>query len=114
MTEKSTKVFICNYIIPSFTGTINSDCNITVIDVNEMKLKEKAAVPVLEKEKKDSESKDSKDGSDSGVEVCVTEIPRVRLIMQSISHTSFETRYDRMKLYRRSLIMNFFSSTGEK
>lgn len=59
-------------------STINSDCNITVIDVNEMKLKEKAAVPVLEKEKKDSESKDSKDGSDSGVEVCVTEIPRAR------------------------------------
>lgn len=36
------------------------------------------ALPALEKEKKDSESKDSKDGSDSGVEVCVTEIPRVR------------------------------------
>ncbi|XP_051153219.1 uncharacterized protein LOC127276655 isoform X2 [Leptopilina boulardi] len=60
-------------------STINSDCNITVIDVNELKLnKEKVALQVLDKEKKDSESKDSKDGSDSGVEVCVTEIPRAR------------------------------------
>lgn len=57
---------------------MNSDCNITVIHVSELKLsKEKDAISALENEKKDLESKESKDGSDSGVEGCATEIPRV-------------------------------------
>ena len=62
---------------------MNSDCNITVIHVSESKLnKEKEGIPVLENEKKDLESKESKDGSDSGVEGCATEIPRVILFIR--------------------------------
>ncbi|XP_012277773.1 myosin-11 [Orussus abietinus] len=56
-------------------GTINSDCNITVIHV--------PADPADRKDdsadRKDlAEGKDSKDGSDSGVEGCAAEVPRVR------------------------------------
>ncbi|XP_011308884.1 uncharacterized protein corn [Fopius arisanus] len=44
-------------------GTMNSDCNITVIHVTDTLVEGK--------------DKDTKDGSDSGVEGCATEIPRV-------------------------------------
>lgn len=52
--------------------TINNECNVTVIHINESQ-KDKAS------EKSLTENKDSKDGSDSGVEGCATEIPRVSL-----------------------------------
>ncbi|XP_072745853.1 uncharacterized protein Corn isoform X2 [Anoplolepis gracilipes] len=51
--------------------TMNSECNITVIHITESqnaKMNEKSL----------AENKDSKDGSDSGVEGCATEVPRVR------------------------------------
>ncbi|XP_029174253.1 uncharacterized protein LOC114942928 [Nylanderia fulva] len=51
--------------------TMNSECNITVIHITESqngKINEKSL----------AENKDSKDGSDSGVEGCATEAPRVR------------------------------------
>lgn len=51
--------------------TMNSECNITVIHITESqngKTNEKSL----------AENKDSKDGSDSGVEGCATEVPRVR------------------------------------
>ncbi|XP_076666121.1 microtubule-binding protein cornetto isoform X2 [Andrena cerasifolii] len=59
-------------------GTMNSDCNITVIHVTESESR-KADQP-LNGDRKDygGEGKDSKDGSDSGVEGCATEVPRVR------------------------------------
>lgn len=48
--------------------TMNSECNITVIHITEsQKTNEKSL----------AENKDSKDGSDSGVEGCTTEVPRV-------------------------------------
>ena len=50
--------------------TMNSECNITVIHITESqngKMNEKSL----------AENKDSKDGSDSGVEGCATEAPRV-------------------------------------
>lgn len=50
--------------------TMNSECNITVIHITESqngKTNEKSL----------AENKDSKDGSDSGVEGCATEVPRV-------------------------------------
>lgn len=50
--------------------TMNSECNITVIHVSEFE-KRKA------NEKSLAENKDSKDGSDSGVEGCATEVSRV-------------------------------------
>lgn len=60
-------------------GTMNSDCNITVIHVTESESR-KADQP-LNGDRKDygGEGKDSKDGSDSGVEGCATEVPRVRI-----------------------------------
>ncbi|CAK9808561.1 hypothetical protein ANTPLA_LOCUS5822 [Anthophora plagiata] len=58
-------------------ATINSDCNITVIHVDPEASKPDAT---LNNDRKDytGEGKDSKDGSDSGVEGCATEVPRVR------------------------------------
>jgi len=56
--------------------TINSECNITVIHITESqntKVNEKSL----------AENKDSKDGSDSGVEGCATEVPRVSFNMKS-------------------------------
>ncbi|XP_076166372.1 microtubule-binding protein cornetto isoform X2 [Ptiloglossa arizonensis] len=59
-------------------GTMNSDCNITVIHVTESQSHK--ADQSLGCDRKDyaGEGKDSKDGSDSGVEGCATEVPRVR------------------------------------
>ncbi|XP_053985755.1 myosin-13 isoform X1 [Hylaeus volcanicus] len=59
-------------------GTMNSDCNITVIHVTESESRK--ADETLASDRKDyaTEGKDSKDGSDSGVEGCATEVPRVR------------------------------------
>lgn len=59
-------------------GTMNSDCNITVIHVTESESHKPDST--LNNDRKDyaSEGKDSKDGSDSGVEGCATEVPRVR------------------------------------
>lgn len=60
--------------------TINSECNITVIHITESqnsKANDKSLV----------ENKDSKDGSDSGVEGCATEVPRVRS-RNSVDYTS--------------------------
>ncbi|XP_012233905.1 uro-adherence factor A [Linepithema humile] len=51
--------------------TMNSECNITVIHVSELE-------SCKASEKSHAENKDSKDGSDSGVEGCATETPRVR------------------------------------
>ncbi|XP_032688409.1 uncharacterized protein LOC116852311 isoform X2 [Odontomachus brunneus] len=51
--------------------TMNSECNITVIHISESQSGKTS-------EKSLSENKDSKDGSDSGVEGCATEVPRVR------------------------------------
>ncbi|XP_020282587.1 uncharacterized protein LOC109854166 [Pseudomyrmex gracilis] len=59
--------------------TINSECNITVIHVSEFE-KRKA------NEKSLAENKDSKDGSDSGVEGCATEVSRIR--RNSVDYTS--------------------------
>lgn len=56
--------------------TINSECNITVIHITESqnsKANDKSLV----------ENKDSKDGSDSGVEGCATEVPRVSFNVKS-------------------------------
>ncbi|EZA48483.1 hypothetical protein X777_12977 [Ooceraea biroi] len=50
--------------------TTNSECNITVIHITESES--------AKNEKSLAENKDSKDGSDSGVEGCATEVPRVR------------------------------------
>ncbi|XP_076657535.1 microtubule-binding protein cornetto isoform X2 [Halictus rubicundus] len=60
-------------------GTMNSDCNITVIHVTDFEA-HKAEQTTLSVDRKDyaAEGKDSKDGSDSGVEGCATEVPRVR------------------------------------
>ncbi|KYN36920.1 hypothetical protein ALC56_08711 [Trachymyrmex septentrionalis] len=60
--------------------TMNSECNITVIHISESqngKTNDKSL----------AENKDSKDGSDSGVEGCATEVPRVRS-RNSIDYTS--------------------------
>ncbi|XP_011269711.2 uncharacterized protein LOC105259458 [Camponotus floridanus] len=51
--------------------TMNSECNITVIHITESQNGKTT-------EKSLAENKDSKDGSDSGVEGCATEVPRVR------------------------------------
>lgn len=61
-------------------STMNSDCNITVIHVTESTEANKPD-PALNNDKKDytGEGKDSKDGSDSGVEGCAAEVPRVRI-----------------------------------
>lgn len=65
-------------------GTMNSDCNITVIHVvpeSEQSVKDNdESLQNTGTDNKDfpGESKDSKDGSDSGVEGCATELPRVR------------------------------------
>ncbi|XP_015111648.1 uncharacterized protein LOC107037547 isoform X2 [Diachasma alloeum] len=53
-------------------GTMNSDCNITVIHVTDALTEGK--------------DKDNKDGSDSGVEGCTTEIPRVNGYSSSINN----------------------------
>lgn len=50
--------------------TMNSDCNITVIHISESQSNKTS-------DKSLAENKDSKDGSDSGVEGCATEVPRV-------------------------------------
>ncbi|KAL6255976.1 hypothetical protein P5V15_013213 [Pogonomyrmex californicus] len=60
--------------------TMNSECNITVIHITESQ-NSKA------NEKSLAENKDSKDGSDSGVEGCATEVPRVRS-RNSVDYTS--------------------------
>lgn len=61
-------------------NTMNSECNITVIHVTESSEAPKTN-GTLTNERKDysGEGKDSKDGSDSGVEGCATEVPRVRI-----------------------------------
>lgn len=61
-------------------GTMNSDCNITVIHVTESSEAAKPSDSTLNNDGKDyaGEGKDSKDGSDSGVEGCTVEVPRVR------------------------------------
>lgn len=48
----------------------SSECNITVIHVSELESRKVS-------EKSHAENKDSKDGSDSGVEGCAAETPRV-------------------------------------
>ncbi|XP_018370214.1 PREDICTED: serine-rich adhesin for platelets isoform X1 [Trachymyrmex cornetzi] len=60
--------------------TMNSECNITVIHISESQ-------NVKTNDKSLAENKDSKDGSDSGVEGCATEVPRVRS-RNSIDYTS--------------------------
>ena len=58
--------------------TMNSECNITVIHISESqngKTNDKSL----------AENKDSKDGSDSGVEGCATEVPRVSFNIKSYS-----------------------------
>jgi hypothetical protein len=50
--------------------TMNSECNITVIHITESQSNKTS-------DKSLTENKDSKDGSDSGVEGCATEVPRV-------------------------------------
>ncbi|XP_076637611.1 microtubule-binding protein cornetto isoform X2 [Colletes latitarsis] len=58
-------------------GTMNSsDCNITVIHVTESESHK--ADESSDRKDYAVEGKDSKDGSDSGVEGCATEVPRVR------------------------------------
>ena len=61
-------------------ATMNSDCNITVIHVTGSSETAKADT-TLNNDRKDygGEGKDSKDGSDSGVEGCAAEVPRVRI-----------------------------------
>lgn len=62
--------------------TMNSECNITVIHITESqnnKVNDKSL----------SENKDSKDGSDSGVEGCATEVPRVSFSMKSYSQRRY-------------------------
>ncbi|KAK2583526.1 hypothetical protein KPH14_009482 [Odynerus spinipes] len=65
-------------------GTMNSDCNITVIHVTELEARKEesrslsTSLANVERKEYTGESKDSKDGSDSGVEGCATEVPRVR------------------------------------
>lgn len=57
--------------------TMNSECNITVIHITESqngKMNEKSL----------AENKESKDGSDSGVEGCATEVPRVSSNVKSL------------------------------
>lgn len=70
-------------------ATMNSDCNITVIHVTGSPETPKPD-STLTNDRKDytGEGKDSKDGSDSGVEGCATEVPRVR-IDRSCSLTNF-------------------------
>ncbi|KYM99720.1 hypothetical protein ALC62_09338 [Cyphomyrmex costatus] len=60
--------------------TMNSECNITVIHISESQNNKT-------NDKSLAENKDSKDGSDSGVEGCATEVPRVRS-RNSIDYTS--------------------------
>lgn len=64
--------------------TMNSDCNITVIHVTESDNRNKeedrsssTSLVNIDRKEYTGESKDSKDGSDSGVEGCATEVPRV-------------------------------------
>lgn len=67
--------------------TLNSECNITVIHVppaddsgsDGLVKDDEHGTPIAEADKKDYvvEGKDSKDGSDSGVEGCAVEPPRV-------------------------------------
>ncbi|XP_029036439.1 uncharacterized protein LOC114872879 isoform X3 [Osmia bicornis bicornis] len=60
-------------------STINSDCNITVIHVTDSEAaKSDAALNGDNRKDYANEGKDSKDGSDSGVEGCAVEVPRVR------------------------------------
>lgn len=56
--------------------TMNSECNITVIHITESQ-NSKA------NDKSLAENKDSKDGSDSGVEGCATEVPRMSFNVKS-------------------------------
>lgn len=58
--------------------TMNSECNITVIHITQSQ-NNKA------NDKSLAENKDSKDGSDSGVEGCATEVPRVSSSVRSYS-----------------------------
>ncbi|KAK9295792.1 hypothetical protein QLX08_010003 [Tetragonisca angustula] len=60
-------------------ATMNSDCNITVIHVTGSTEPAKTDT-TLNNDRKDygGEGKDSKDGSDSGVEGCAAEVPRAR------------------------------------
>nr|XP_031833905.1 uncharacterized protein LOC116427557 isoform X5 [Nomia melanderi] len=59
-------------------GTMNSDCNITVIHVTESEGHKSEQTLSVDRKDYGAEGKDSKDGSDSGVEGCATEVPRVR------------------------------------
>lgn len=71
--------------------TMNSECNITVIHITESqngKTNEKSL----------TENKDSKDGSDSGVEGCTSEVPRVSSCEISL-------------VYKKKIFSNFFTQT---
>jgi hypothetical protein len=68
--------------------TISSECDITVIHVPVTRdtdaritkdVEDNGGTPIVESDKKDYglEGKDSRDGSDSGVEGCAAELPRV-------------------------------------
>nr|XP_033328103.1 uncharacterized protein LOC117221333 isoform X1 [Megalopta genalis] len=59
-------------------GTMNSDCNITVIHVTESEAHKTDQTLSVDRKDYAGEGKDSKDGSDSGVEGCATEVPRAR------------------------------------
>ncbi|XP_078034651.1 microtubule-binding protein cornetto isoform X3 [Augochlora pura] len=59
-------------------GTMNSDCNITVIHVTESEAHKSDQTLSVDRKDYAGEGKDSKDGSDSGVEGCATEVPRAR------------------------------------
>lgn len=68
-------------------GTMNSDCNITVIHVTSDSGEKIEDIESIAREARENEasplhttpeSKDSKDGSDSGVEGCIGETPRVQ------------------------------------
>ncbi|XP_026674301.1 uncharacterized protein LOC108631017 isoform X2 [Ceratina calcarata] len=59
-------------------GTMNSECNVTVIHVTSETVKPTDSTVNNDRKDYASEGKDSKDGSDSGVEGCTVEVPRVR------------------------------------
>lgn len=80
-------------------GTINSDCNITVIHVtsgkdepiidnnetNDFLLTRESQEAEANSRDFTPESKDSKDGSDSGVEGCANELPRVNVLFYHLN-----------------------------
>ena len=80
-------------------STLNSECNITVIHVTLPPTKDgdeegTTTTPLAENDKKDytGEGKDSKDGSDSGVEGCAVEPLRVGVDFKRAGFLSFRDR----------------------